>query len=269
MKKFVIPLLVCLLVLSGCSEFSDQQEAPESSSQETTEAGYDNNPTLSNALDITPTVISFERTASYRKDENGNILAEMYFDKPVLAGNSVVICKINTIFDIECQGFFYGSEESKFFKTGHYDYFFESVRSVRERYGDAAVAQQPLECTNDAEIVYQSNELICFKLSGYWMAGGVSDHSYYGYAFNLTTGELLQISSLIDVSINIFNKNVTDMLCNNYAQYDIPFLRSDIENTYKAYRLDDYNYYYDGSDIYLIFSQDQYYNDSYILKYTG
>jgi hypothetical protein len=191
----------------------------------------------------------------------------MYFDKPVLIGDSDAFTKINAYFETECQGFFFGSEKSKHFKEGFRDWFYECVYNTRERYGDDVLAKSPLYNKVDSEIVFQSPEILSIKLTQNWMAGGVHNVYYYGANFDLNTGELLYPNHFVHTNISTFNDQVISLLYNHLSVYGIQgfTIRTEIEEKHKNDQFDDYEFYYDGKDIYLI---SDYLRNDFIFKYV-
>lgn len=273
MRNMALAVLAVVFILSGCSPFaaSGTGQAGASSASEMT--------------DNTDTQISvtFDRVASYTEDEEGNILAEMYFDKPVLSGNSETAQKINAYFDAECTGFFDGSDQSAHFKDGLYDQFAESVESMRGIYGDDAFIKSPLYSTVKTEIVYMSPDILSVKESQEWMAGGAYSYRCYGATFDLETGALLPADHFIDADIETFNGQVISLLYDYLSEYGVLGItdreafnenweagitnRDIFEDEHMRKTFEDYEYYFDGADIWLIFHEYSQMDNSYVIQY--
>ena len=262
MRRVAFISLCFVFLLSGCSSSVKQISAPASPSlssvsESTTDpaAAVSEVPALTDSSDspaqnagqkyVAPQYpVYFKRVSRDLKDVNGKLLATTYFDKPVLIGDSDAFTKINTYFENECQAYFYGSANSMNFKEDQYSHFIgraneESVRNM---------SYYTWYCTLDTEVTYISAEIVSFKETFNWYAGGVHNLGYYGATFDLKTGELLTIDHFVDVDINGFNQRVICLLNNQIGTNCL----HNLENKYQNYKFADYNFYFDGKDLYLI-----------------
>ncbi|MDR2087769.1 MAG: hypothetical protein LBP73_00245 [Clostridiales Family XIII bacterium] len=220
-------------------------------------------------------LLSFERISENATDAQGNILARMYIDKPVLSlepfdsqdGTSAamnaltgkrddnpVISRINAYFEEDVKGFFYGSEKSKHFAQGWYDYFFECVERKREASGDEVLANSPFFCTVDSEVAYMTDEMLSIKQSFDWMAGGVRNLNYYGSTFDLRTGELLTLDRFVndgreDFEAKIFAKLRERFSIGEEEIHDYEYFLAQLREK----NIGEHEFYYDGQNIHIIF----------------
>lgn len=175
-----------------------------------------------------------------------------------LSGKSVdnaLTSRINAYFEEDIKGFFYGSEQSKHFAQGWYDYFFDSVARMRESYGDEILAKSPLFCIVDSEVVYMTQDILSIKQSFDWMAGGVHNLHYYGSTFDLNTGELLTLDRFISDSKEDFEAKVFSNMKKNHSIGKDGI--HDYESFLKQLRekdIGEHEFYYDGQNIKLVFN---------------
>ncbi len=89
------------------------------------------------------------------KSDNGDVLAIIYFDKPILSGESEVISKINEYFDTEYNNWLNDVPSYiNFYNSNSMNLFLENVNSMRDSLGDDAIAKQPLQYTVDSETIF-------------------------------------------------------------------------------------------------------------------
>ncbi len=284
MKYSVFVFLLALLLLSGCSDSSLQQlpETPTSSLSTPITTPTENHPTATDnkgtafsdeanehqqVIDADFSV-SFERVGLYFEDEHGNVIAEMYFDKPVLNGESDAVASINAYFDKECKGFFYGSEDSANFKESHYNDFSGTVDTFRDYGILSKYIDAPLQNTVNSEITYMSRDILSIKLTQFWWAGGVSNTYFFGATFNLETGELIPLDYFITADIETFNEQVLDFFRETFS-----FGPEEYEQ-YAHYNYTDYNYYFtgytyinSGANVCITFNDGSLFRYGYILNY--
>jgi hypothetical protein len=215
-----------------------------------------------NADDKQTIELKYDRIEEIVRDDNGNVLAEMYFVKPILIGNQESVKIINQFFEREANYFFRNSGELVNSKYGDYNQFMRSVDEAREYYGDSALAEHNFANTVNVKMMYQNEEIISFKEETFWFAGGINNYSYYGETFNLQSGEILTVEEFTEQDLKDFKDNVISQLSQNFYK-DYQEIRDKLIDEVANYKFADYNYYYDGNDIYLIFNTS---NLNYILK---
>jgi hypothetical protein len=202
------------------------------------------------------------------KDDQNNIVAEMFFEKPVLVGDNKSIKNINTIFRDEAKKFFYGTGKSPHFQWG-YKRFLKDVKDMREFYEDAILVVDPLENSVSTEITYMNNDIISFKESTYWMMGGVNGQYYYGITVDINTGKMLTLKDFVKTDAEYFNNVLHSELSASFLEREIEFSDSEIEELFIENDLAKYEFYYDGSNYNIIFNNDIYYNWGYIVQITA
>ena len=217
--------------------------------------------------------IEIERIYECHSFEN-DAAAQFYFDKPRLIGSGDAIARINSVFDNEALGFFYGSEFSLHHKDGYYDTFniyvpalpnFESGISMR--------------CSAQIEIIYWDDSILSILESCYWQTTGHEYISRYCVNFDPTTGEILTINNFVGEDLHEFKKLVEDTLYAGIEEeteenkhyidrWSEQWVSSAIEHQ-ANFEFSDYNYYYDGANIHLIVHAPQFYAFDRIVKLSG
>lgn len=211
--------------------------------------------------------ICFERVSEQIKSKNGNIIAEIHFDKPKVFGEFDGVDVINTYFDKACNDFFYGNEEEN---DNLMERFKESVERMKLGYGEATLEVSPLEYRVDTQATFINTQkhidakIISIKETLFWNAGGIQSYDYFGNTFYLDTGEKVSLDYFVKkMNSDIFYKEVLALLHKDFLE----FKEDEFEKDYGDYTLKDYNFFYDGRDIFVVFNQlvD---NSSYIIKFN-
>lgn len=259
MKILRLSVILIVLLFTGCSS------APVISPPPATSPGADGV-----AISGTTLRLTTEKVSERINNDSGTTLAEMRFDKPVLSGSSDAAKKINAYFAEECHGFFSGSKTSRHFMFSSHKQFFMIAASVRTSVGDVALALKPLQNTVTTQVVYSSPDVLSILETAYWYDGGPSFTYYYGSTFDLKTGELLPISHFVKTDLQTLNDRSIALLYNYFKEnpMDGTLIPSQFEQKHHRYTFEDYEYYVDGQDVFLIFRELHQYETSYIIKYT-
>ena len=224
--------------------------------------------------------VTIERIDRSVKNKNGAVIAKIYYDKPVIHGNSDSVAIINEFFDKECDGWFGGSNRLTFFEDGSFDLFLGNVEEMKEK---QELEDRPLCYQVDTDIVFMNQQIISIKQSTFWIFGGPSSKNYFGSTFDLKSGQLLSFDHFKNINVNLFRKNLADFLVNKILNYDYEtyekekikqFYGPNKENNFDACYFGrivplNYEYYYDGEYIYFIASYHMPQGSSYIIKWNG
>ena len=157
--------------------------------------------------------VTIERTDHSVFNEEGLLLASIYYDRPVVSGDTVAAEKITEFFEKEEQDWFAGTGRLLDFPGNDYDNLFDCflgrVADMRGKYGDEDVAVEPGLYSLESRIMYMDDNILSILQIKEKRAerGG---HYYYGCTFDLHTGEFLKLKDL-DISAedikNIFSKD--------------------------------------------------------------
>ena len=209
--------------------------------------------------------VTIERTDRSLVNEDGVTIAIIYYDRPVVSGDTAVAEKITEFFEKEEQDWFAGTGRLLDFPGNDYDNLFDcflgGVADLRERYGDEDVAVEPGLYSLESRIMYMDDNILSILQIKEKRAerGG---HYYYGCTFDLNTGELLELTDL-DISAedikNIFSKDeYLDHFSEMSEDYIVVAHEEEFDMTYQ--------FYVDKKYLYLLDNTVEKYNDGIIYR---
>ena len=146
------------------AESSSEAESEEEIKEETewleTDEQWRSRRTRSNSeLEVT-----IERTDRSLVNEDGLTIAIIYYDRPVVSGDTAVAEKITEFFEEEEQDWFAGTGRLLDFPGNDYgnifDHFLGRVADLRERYGDEDVAEEPCLYSLESRIMYMDDNIL-------------------------------------------------------------------------------------------------------------
>ena len=247
------------------AESSSEVEAEEEIKEETewveTDEQWRSRRTRSNSeLEVT-----IERTDRSLVNEDGLTIAIIYYDRPIVSGDTAVAEKITEFFEEEEQDWFAGTGRLLDFPGNDYgsifDSFLDGVADRRERYGDEYVAEEPCLYSLESRIMYMDDNILSILQIKEKRAerGG---HYYYGCTFDLHTGELLELTDL-DISAedirNIFSK---DKYLDHFSEMSEDYIVVAYEEEFDM----TYQFYVDKKYLYLLDNTVEKYNDGIIYR---
>ena len=159
--------------------------------------------------------VTIERTDRSLVNEDGVTIAIIYYDRPVVSGDTVVAEKITEFFEEEEQNWFTGKKGRLLNYSGDCDsaleFFLELVGEMREMFGDEHIVEDECPCLYNIEsrIMYMDDDILSIlQIKEFRTQRGSTN--YYGCTFDLHTGELLKLKDL-DISAddikNIFSQD--------------------------------------------------------------
>ena len=209
--------------------------------------------------------VTIERTDYSIYNEDGLTMAIIYYDRPVVSGDTVAAEKITEFFEKEEQDWFAGTGRLLDFPGNDYgnifDHFLGRVADRRERYGDEYVAEEPCLYSLESRIMYMDDNILSILQIKEKRAerGG---HYYYGCTFDLHTGELLELTDL-DISAedirNIFSK---DKYLDHFSEMSEDYIVVAYEEEFDM----TYQFYVDKKYLYLLDNTVEKYNDGIIYR---
>ena len=111
--------------------------------------------------------VTIERTDYSVFNEEGLLLASIYYDRPVVTGDTVAAEKITEFFEDEERKWFLGLRSPLDFKeedTNYYNHefgdFLYAVQKMRQWYGDEDVAEWPCVYSIETRIVYMDDDIL-------------------------------------------------------------------------------------------------------------
>ena len=198
--------------------------------------------------------VTIERTDRSLVNEDGLTIAIIYYDRPIVSGDTAVAEKITEFFEEEEQDWFAGTGRLLDFPGNDYDNLFDCflgrVADMRERYGDEDVAVEPGLYSLESRIMYMDDNILSILQIKEKRAerGGCY---YYGCTFDLHTGELLKLKDL-DISAddikNIFSKDeYLDHFSEMSEDYIVVAYEEEFDMTYQFYVDEKYLYLLDNT----------------------
>ena len=202
-------------------------------------------------------------------DEQGRLIAQIYYDKPIIQGDSEAIKKINAYFDNEANAFYDQGTSVTWFSKDAFHQFKDGLELMKERWGNEILAEYPPRYAMDTSVCYMDENIISIVQVRNYMLEHNSWHCY-GSTFDLRTGELIPITKLISIkpeemkAIFLITGNIIDI-----GVYEV--LKDDnyvIDDC--GHRIDmKYEYFYDGESYYLINEFALEFRTSSVLKWNG
>ena len=209
--------------------------------------------------------VTIERTDRSLVNEDGLTIAIIYYDRPVVSGDTATAEKITQFFENEEQDWFAGTGRLLDFPGNDYDNLFDCflgrVADMRERYGEEDVAVEPGLYSLESRIMYMDDNILSILQIKEKRAerGG---HYYYGCTFDLNTGELLELTDL-DISAedirNIFSK---DKYLDHFSEMSEDYIVVAYEEEFDM----TYQFYVDKKYLYLLDNTVEKYNDGIIYR---
>ena len=212
--------------------------------------------------------VTIERTDHSVFNEEGLLLASIYYDRPVVTGDTVAAEKITEFFEDKEMEWFLGFRSPLDFKeedTNYYNHefgdFLYAVQKMRQWYGDEDVAVEPGLYTLESRIMYMDDNILSILQieEEREERGG---HYYYGCTFDLNTGELLELTDL-DISAedirNIFSK---DKYLDHFSEMSEDYIVVAHEEEFDM----TYQFYVDKKYLYLLDNTVEKYNDGIIYR---
>ena len=202
-------------------------------------------------------------------DEQGRLIAQIYYDKPVIQGDSEAIKKINAYFDNEANAFYDQGTSVTWFSKDAFHQFKDGLELMKERWGNEILAEYPPRYAMDISVCYMDENIISIVQVRNYMLEHNSWHCY-GSTFDLRTGELIPITKLISIkpeemkAIFLITGNIIDI-----GVYEV--LKDDnYVIDFGGHRIDmKYEYFYDGESYYLINEFALEFRTSSVLKWNG
>ena len=202
-------------------------------------------------------------------DEQGRLIAQIYYDKPIIQGDSEAVKKISAYFDNEANAFYDQGTSVTWFSKDAFHQFKDGLELMKERWGNEILAEYPPRYAMDTSVCYMDENIISIVQVRNYMLEHNSWYCY-GSTFDLRTGELIPITKLINIKPeemkaifliagNIIDIGVYEVLKDD--NYVIDFYEHHIDMKYE--------YFYDGESYYLINDFALEFRTSSVLKWNG
>ena len=211
--------------------------------------------------------VTIERTDRSLVNEDGVTIAIIYYDRPVVSGDTVVAEKITEFFEEEEQNWFTGKKGRLLDYSGDCDsaleFFLELVGEMRAMFGDEHIVEYECPCLYNIEsrIMYMDDDILSIlQIKEFRTQRGSTN--YYGCTFDLHTGELLKLKDL-DISAddikNIFSQ---DEYLDHFNEMSEDYILVAHEKEYDMSG----QFYVDEKYLYLLDNTEKKYNDGIIYR---
>mgnify|MGYP000756045045 FL=1 len=211
--------------------------------------------------------VTIERTDRSLVNEDGVTIAIIYYDRPVVSGDTAVAEKITEFFEEEEQNWFTGKKGRLLNYSGDCDsaleFFLELVGNMREMFGDEHIVEYECPCLYNIEsrIMYMDDDILSIlQIKEFRTQRGSTN--YYGCTFDLHTGELLKLKDL-DISAedikNIFSQ---DEYLDHFSEMSEDYILVAHEKEYDMSG----QFYVDEKYLYLLDNTEKKYNDGIIYR---
>ena len=211
--------------------------------------------------------VTIERTDRSLVNEDGVTIAIIYYDRPVVSGDTAVAEKITEFFEEEEQNWFTGKKGRLLDYSGDCDsaleFFLELVGEMRAMFGDEHIVEYECPCLYNIEsrIMYMDDDILSIlQIKEFRTQRGSTN--YYGCTFDLRTGELLKLKDL-DISAddikNIFSQ---DEYLDHFSEMSEDYIVVAHEEEYDMSG----QFYVDEKYLYLLDNTEKKYNDGIIYR---
>lgn len=214
--------------------------------------------------------VSVERVSKPITNDDGQVLASVYYERPVVSGNTEAIKKINLFFEKEEQDWFEGrSSRLTLYNEEYYSDFCEGVEQMCEWYEEEEILTNWMRYAVDTWIVLLNEDFLSVMQVTNVRLQQCHWH-YFGTTFDLKTGDLVSIDSISNITPEKMKKIIEDTsesVTKTYNElkdnnYIIHYLGTEIAMNYE--------YFYDGGNYFIIINRgDERFVDGEILKWNG
>lgn len=214
--------------------------------------------------------VSVERVSKPITNDDGQVLASVYYERPVVSGNTEAIKKINLFFEKEEQDWFEGrSSRLTLYNEEYYSDFCEGVEQMCEWYEEEEILTNWMRYAVDTWIVLLNEDFLSVMQVTNVRLQQCHWH-YFGTTFDLKTGDLVSIDSISNITPEKMKKIIEDTsesVTKTYNElkdnnYIIHYLGTEIAMNYE--------YFYDGENYFIIINRgDERFVDGEILKWNG
>lgn len=225
--------------------------------------------------------VSIERTDYSIKSDSGDILAYVYYDKPVVRGGKFSD-EINSFFESEQAGWLGGSNRLTHYQEGWLQGFKKDVSEAIDSYGAETISEQPFIYTVDSNVVFHNDKYLSIRHIATVQKLGKRSWYYFGSNFDLETGELISMDKLVDMDAEDFRNSIVDVLASGILNYNHNISIQELEEVYGDIGEDNYliecdgenvdlryEFYFDEENYYVILNHATLIDTGIIMKWNG
>lgn len=227
--------------------------------------------------------VSIYRVDHSIKGADGQVVAKIYYDKPVLSGDSNVSKAVNSFFAQEAQDWLTGkASRLSFFQGDYLDWFMSNVKEDRSALGDKEMASQPFLYTVDTKIMLHNDTLLSVMQTVSTETAGPRGQYYFGSTFDLQTGKLIPINALVKTDADSLRTMIASFLKKQETEWEkkismaaaIKIYQPNSDHNYEINSLGgksqlNYEYFYDGQYFYIILNDGIFLHSGCFIKWNG
>lgn len=174
-------------------------------------------------------------------NENGDILVRKTYEQVVLLSDDPACVAINALIQADCDAFL---ADNQYISVEDYEEMIEMGG-----YGYDAFLQ-----TASATVVHNGNGLISIKIGAEYFQGGVYNVNFYGFTYDLTTGEEAKLADLLDMPEEEAVVLIREVAAEGLTEYYGDALFGDPTEQLATYSLDHFLFFVDNGELVLAFS---------------
>ncbi|MCM1127785.1 MAG: WG repeat-containing protein [Lachnospiraceae bacterium] len=210
--------------------------------------------------------VSVERTSRRITNGEGEVLAEIYYDRPVVS-NAWATLEINQFFEQEEREWLMGEGRNTLYGDQNYSSFYTQFNELCELFGEERISKTPSRYTMSTRIMFLDTEILSILQIASIENMAQTSHYYYGSTFDLNSGKLLSITELAEIDADGLGEQIEELLPKDKTYNEVK------GDNYLIHYYDDviamdYEYYYDGTDFYIILNRSAK-GESYLMKWNG
>lgn len=189
---------------------------------------------------------SIKTVKETRKNDKGEALAVISYEKLILDGDLEAFKKINQSIKKDCDRMFKEYKEN-LFEYAQIDYEAGTKKNI------------DYYCRFKTAVTYNKNDMISLKITMTWYAGGVSNKSSYGLTYNLKTGDKLKVSDVLEGSSSDIKKKIiteTKKYLQNLT--DTKWSKEEIKESIdriSEYKLNDFKFFLKSNKVYICYDE--------------
>ena len=177
------------------------------------------------------------------KDNEGETLAVISYEMPVLEGESQTIKKINE---------FIADDYTRFYKSK--DDLFTYAQGDYDANGYGYFNKEAYISSCKCQVADNNTSYISFKMSTTWFAGGVRNKDFYGLTYSLENGEVLELNDNI---FKEYSSEIKDKIMIASKEYvnnhpDIVWV-DNVMDIIENKEISEYKYYLEKDKVYIIY----------------
>lgn len=174
-------------------------------------------------------------------NENGDILVRKTYEQVVLLSDDPACQAINALIQADCDAFLADNP-------------YITVEDYEEQIEAGGYGYDAFRQTATATVVHNSNGLISIKIGADYFMGGVYNVNFYGFTYDLSTGEEAKLADVLDMPEEEALALVREVAAEGLTEYYGDALFGDPAEQLATYSLEHFLFFVDNGELVLAFS---------------